>query len=152
MRPAAAIIYPGRYSCVARNTSTSEFSGSFSPDPPTDGVCVADSFDPSTSMDIDFSVSSSPSKKNRRRRSRRPARSIPNQLASLDTSASRFSLISVTKALLNKPTGEVMNTTMDKDSFGTLPINDLGNSDLYAGLRWTDVDCAMRSYVHDYGG
>ena len=29
---------------------------------------------------------------------------IPNQLASLDTSASRFSLISVTKALLNKPT------------------------------------------------
>ena len=77
---------------------------------------------------------------------------IPNQLASLDTSASRFSLISVTKALLNKPTGEVMNTTMDKDSFGTLPINDLGNSDLYAGLRWTDVDCAMRSYVHNCGG
>ena len=77
---------------------------------------------------------------------------IPNQLASLDTSASRFSLISVTKALLNKPTGEVMNTTMDKDSFGTLPINDLGNSDLYAGLRWTDVDCALRSYVHNCGG
>ena len=40
----------------------------------------------------------------------------PNQLASSDTQASRFSLISVTKALLNKPTGEVMNTTMDKDS------------------------------------
>ena len=77
---------------------------------------------------------------------------IPNQLASLDTSASRFSLISVTKALLNKPTGEVMNTTMDKDSFGTLPINDLGTSDLSAGLRWTDVDCAMRSYVHNCGG
>ena len=55
---------------------TSEFSGSLSPDPPTDGSSVADSFDPSTSMDIDFSVFSSPSKKNRRRRSRRPARSL----------------------------------------------------------------------------
>ena len=77
---------------------------------------------------------------------------IPNQLASLDTSASRFSLISVTKALLNKPTGEVMNTTMDKDSFGTLPMDDPGDSDLNAGLWWTDVDYAMRSYVHDCGG
>ena len=58
----------------------------------------------------------------------------------------------MTMAPLNKLTGEVMNTTMDKDSFGTLPINDLGNSDLYAGLQWTDVDCAMRSYVHNCGG
>ena len=74
-------------------------------------------------------------------------------IASKKKPASRFSLIiSVTKAPLNEPTGEVMNTTMDKDSFGTLPINDLGNSDLYAGLRWTDVDCAMRSYVHNCGG
>ena len=39
---------------------------------------------------------------------------IPNQLASSNSKASRFSLISVTKALLNKPTGEVMNTTMDR--------------------------------------
>ena len=58
----------------------------------------------------------------------------PNQLASPDTKASRFSLISVTKALLNKPTGEVMNTTMNKDSFGTLPMDDPGDSDLNAGL------------------
>ena len=77
---------------------------------------------------------------------------IPNQLASLNTSASRFSLISVTKALLNKPTGEVMNTTMDKDSFGTLLMDDPGDGDLNAGLWWTDVDYAMRSYVHDCGG
>ena len=77
---------------------------------------------------------------------------IPNQPASLNTQASRFSLISVTKALLNKPTGEVMNTTMDKDSFGTLPMDDPGDSDLNAGLWWTDVDYAMRSYVHDCGG
>ena len=75
-----------------------------------------------------------------------------NQLASSNTQASRFSLISVTKALLNKPTGEVMNTTMDKDSFGTLPMDDPGDSDLNAGLWWTDVDYAMRSYVHDCGG
>ena len=34
---------------------TSEISSSSSPDPPTDGSSVADSFDPSTSMDIDFS-------------------------------------------------------------------------------------------------
>ena len=76
----------------------------------------------------------------------------PNQLASSDTKASRFSLISVTKALLNKPTGEVMNTTMDKDSFGTLPMDDPGDSDLNAGLWWTDVDYATRSFVHDCGG
>ena len=76
----------------------------------------------------------------------------PKLLASSNTKASRFFFTSVTKAPLKEPTDEVMNTTMDKDSFGTLPINDLGNSDLYAGLRWTDVDCAMRSYVHDYGG
>ena len=80
------------------------------------------------------------------------SRDINTPKASSNPKASRFSPISVTMAPLNKPTGEVMNTTMDKDSFGTLPINDLGNSDLYAGLRWTDVDCAMRSYVHDCGG
>jgi len=49
-------------------------------------------------------------------------------------------------------TGEVMNTTMDENSFGTLLMDDPGDVDLHAGLWWTDVDCAMRSYVHDYGG
>ena len=76
----------------------------------------------------------------------------PNQLASSDTKASRFSPISVTMAPLNELTGEVMNTTMDEDSFGTLLMDDPGDDDLHAGLWWTDVDCAMRSYVHDYGG
>ena len=52
----------------------------------------------------------------------------------------------------NKPTGEVMNTTMDKDSFGTLLMDDPGDDDFTAGLWWTDVDYAMRSYVHDCGG
>ena len=73
-------------------------------------------------------------------------------LASPDTKASRFSTISVTMAPLNELTGEVMNTTMDEDSFGTLLMDDPGDDDLHAGLWWTDVDCAMRSYVHDYGG
>merc|ERR1712146_577339 len=41
----------------------------------------------------------------------------PHQLASSNTKASRFSLISVTKAPLNEPTIEVMNTTMDKVFF-----------------------------------
>ena len=76
----------------------------------------------------------------------------PNQLASSDTKASRFSTISVTMAPLNELTGEVMNTTMDEDSFGTLLMDDPGDDDLHAGLWWTDVDCAMRSYVHDCGG
>ena len=64
----------------------------------------------------------------------------------------RVSTISVTMAPLNELTGEVMNTTMDEDSFGTLLMDDPGDDDLHAGLWWTDVDCAMRSYVHDYGG
>ena len=58
----------------------------------------------------------------------------------------------MTKAPLNKLAGEVMNTTMDKDSFGTLLIDDPGDGDLNTGLWWTDVDYAMRSYVHDCGG
>ena len=41
-----------------------------------------------------------------------------NQQASSDTQASRLSLVSVTRALLHELTGEVMNTTLDKDSFG----------------------------------
>ena len=48
--------------------------------------------------------------------------------------------------------GKGWNTTMDKDSFSTLPMDDPGDSDLNAGLWWTDVDYAMRSYVHDCGG
>merc|ERR1712046_336127 len=45
----------------------------------------------------------------------------PIQLASSNTKASRFStLILVTKAPLNKLTDEMMNSTMDTDSLGTL--------------------------------
>ena len=76
----------------------------------------------------------------------------PYLLASSNSKASRFSPISVTMAPLNKLTGEVMNTTMDENSFGTLLMDDPGDVDLHAGLWWTDVDCAMRSYVHNYGG
>ena len=75
-----------------------------------------------------------------------------SDLASAGKNASRFSTISVTMAPLNELTGEVMNTTMDEDSFGTLLMDDPGDDDLHAGLWWTDVDCAMRSYVHDCGG
>ena len=45
-----------------------------------------------------------------------------------------------------------MSTTMVKDSFGILPMDELGDSDLNAGLWWTGVDYVMRSYVHDCGG
>ena len=41
---------------------------------------------------------------------------------------------------------------MDKASLGTLLTDDPGGGDLNAGLWWTDVDYAMRSYVHDCGG
>ena len=80
------------------------------------------------------------------------SRDINTPKASSNPKASRFSPISVTMAPLNKLTGEVMNTTMDENSFGTLLMDDPGDVDLHAGLWWTDVDCAMRSYVHDYGG
>ena len=76
----------------------------------------------------------------------------PKLPASSNTKASRFFFTSVTKAPLKEPTDEVMNTTMDKDFLGTLLMDDPGDVDLHAGLWWTDVNCAMRSYVHDYGG
>ena len=57
----------------------------------------------------------------------------------------------MTRDLFDKPTGEVTNT-MDKASFGTLLTDDPGDRDLNAGLWWNDVDCALRSYVHDCGG
>ena len=57
--------------------------------------------------------------------------STPNQQASSNTQASRFSLILVTRALLHKLTGEVMNTTLDKDSFGTPPTGDPGGDDTF---------------------
>ena len=103
-----------------------------------------------------------------------------NLQASSITKASRFSFISVTRAILNKPTGEAMNITMDKDSFGTPPTGNPGGNDtmatggatnamnkvsfgtlltddpgggnLHAGLWWTNMDYAIRSYVHDCGG
>ena len=38
-------------------------------------------------------------------------------------------------------------------TFGTLLMDDPGDGDLNdAGLWWTDVDYAMRSSVHDWGG
>ena len=80
------------------------------------------------------------------------SRDINTSKASSNSKASRFYPISVTMAPLNELTGEVMNTTMDENSFGTLLMDDPGDVDLHAGLWWTDVDCAMRSYVHDYGG
>merc|ERR1712023_89780 len=50
-----------------------------------------------------------------------------HQLASSNTKASRFSLIIlVTKAPLNEPTGAVMNTALDKVSFGTPLMDDPG--------------------------
>ena len=55
---------------------TSEVSSSFSSDTTAAGSSVADSFDPLTSMDIDLSVFSSPTRRKRPRRSRRPARSL----------------------------------------------------------------------------
>ena len=67
----------------------------------------------------------------------------PHQLASSNTKASRFSLISVTKALLNEPTNEVMNTTMDKVSFGTLLMDDPG------GFWSNGKGCAMYDYDYD---
>ena len=62
--------------------------------------------------------------------------STSNQQASSDTHASRVSLILVTRDLLDK----------------SQVTDDPGGGDLIAGLWWTDVDCAMRSYVHDCGG
>ena len=51
----------------------------------------------------------------------------------------------MTRALLSKLTGEVMNTTMDEDSFGTLLMDNPGDDDLLAGLWWTGG-------YYDYGG
>ena len=68
----------------------------------------------------------------------------------------------MTKAPLKEPTDEVMNTTMNKDSLGTLLMDDPGgdntmdNKAHIAGLWLTGMDgldgmgCAMCSY--DYGG
>ena len=84
----------------------------------------------------------------------------PKPLASSNTKASRFSFTSVTKAPLKKPTGEVMNTTMDEDSLGTLLMDDPGGDNTMdnkdkshiAGLWLTGMNGALRSYVHDCGG
>ena len=57
----------------------------------------------------------------------------------------------MTRDLLDKSTSEVTNI-MNMDSFGTLLTDDPSDGDLHAGLWWTDVDYAMRSYVHDCGG
>ena len=57
-----------------------------------------------------------------------------------------------------EPTDEVMNTTMDKDSLGTLLMDDPGgdntmdNKAHIAGLWLTGMDGALRSFVQDCGG
>ena len=68
------------------------------------------------------------------------------------------SFTSVTKAPLKEPTDEVMNTTMDKDSLGTLLMDDPGGDNTMdnkvhiAGPWLTGMDGALRSYVQDCGG
>ena len=72
-----------------------------------------------------------------------------HQLASSNTKASRFSLIfSVTKAPLNEPTIEVMNTTLDTVSSGTLLMDDPG------GFWPNGEGCAIYDYDYDvyHGG
>ena len=67
-----------------------------------------------------------------------------HQLASSNTKASRFSLIiSVTKAPLNEPTIEVMNTTLDTVSSGTLLMDDPG------GFWPNGEGCAIYDYDYD---
>ena len=83
----------------------------------------------------------------------------PKLLAFSNTKASRFSSTSVTKAPLKEPTGEVMNTTMDEDSLGTLLMDDPGGDNTMdnkdkshiAGLWLTGMDGALRSRS-DCGG
>ena len=68
----------------------------------------------------------------------------PKLLASSNTKASRFSLIfSVTKAPLNEPTIEVMNTTLDTVSSGTLLMDDPG------GFWPNGKGCAIYDYDYD---
>ena len=55
---------------------TLEVPSSFSSDSTAAGSSVADSLDPSTSMDLDLSVFSSPTRRKPPRRSQRPARSL----------------------------------------------------------------------------
>merc|ERR1711988_45858 len=86
----------------------------------------------------------------------------PKLLASSNTKASRFFFTSVTKAPLKEPIDEVMNTTINKDSLGTLLMDDPGGDNTMdnkvhiAGLWLNGMDGldgmgrAMCSY--DYGG
>ena len=62
---------------------------------------------------------------------------------------------------MNKLTDEMMNTTMDTDSLGTLLMDDPGDDDtmdnkvsykVNAELWLTGMNGALRSYVHDCGG
>ena len=87
------------------------------------------------------------------------SRDISTPKASSNSKASRFSPISVTMAPLNELTGEVMNTTMDENSFGTLLMDDPGGDNTMdnndkshiAGLWLTGMDGALRSRS-DCGG
>ena len=65
-----------------------------------------------------------------------------NQQASSNTKASHLSTLIVTKAPLNKLAGEVMNTTMDKDSFGTLLMDDPGDGEDNPRFWWAGADHA----------
>ena len=66
----------------------------------------------------------------------------PKLLASSNTKASRFSFTSVTKAPLKEPTDEVMNTTMDEDSFDTLLMDDPGDGEDNPRFWWAGADHA----------
>ena len=65
-----------------------------------------------------------------------------NQLASSNTKASHLSTLIVTKAPLNKLAGEVMNTTTDEDSFGTLLMDDPGDGEDNPRFWWAGADHA----------
>ena len=65
-----------------------------------------------------------------------------NQLASSDTKASHLSTLIANKAPLNKLAGEVMNTTTDEDSFGTLLMDDPGDGEDNPRFWWAGADHA----------
>ena len=71
----------------------------------------------------------------------------PKLLASSNTKASRFSFTSVTKAPLKEPTDEVMNTTMDEDSLGTLLMDDPGDGEDNPRLWWTGADHTTNTFL-----
>ena len=70
-----------------------------------------------------------------------------NQQASSNTKASHLSTLIATKAPLNKLAGEVMNTTMDEDSFGTLLMDDPGDGEDNPRFWWAGADHANYTFL-----